>query len=185
MWHLRILFLKFWEICTESGAYFVLSGESGLMTSVFILQNPTFLCTNTSLMFTDLEGTSFSKPSHVLQERHQLFITKSSSSEVSWHLYTSLSFSTVSLQKHNTERTEWNKQLQKHSTVSVGLFLLRFQFWAHRCCWHVQLGGNTHHLKGRWSSAATCGHWTVLQQQCDHCLHAAVNISAAPPAATA
>lgn len=34
MWHLRILFLKFWEICTESGAYFVLSGESGLMTSV-------------------------------------------------------------------------------------------------------------------------------------------------------
>lgn len=112
------------------------------------------------------------------------FITKSSSSKVSWHLYTFLSFSTVSLQKQNTERTEWNKQLQKHSTVSVGLFLLRFQFWAHRCCWHVQLGGNTHHLKGRWSSAATCGHWTVLQQQCDHCLHAAVNISAAPPAAT-
>lgn len=34
MWQLRILFLKFWEICTESGAYFVLSGESGLMTSV-------------------------------------------------------------------------------------------------------------------------------------------------------
>lgn len=127
----------------------------------------------------------FPNPHMSSRSDSSFFITKSSSSKMSWHLYTSLSFSTVSLQKHNTERTEWNKQLQKHSTVSVGLFLLRFQFWAHRCCWHVQLGGNTHHLKGRWSSAATCGHWTVLQQQCDHCLHAAVNISSAPPAATA
>lgn len=122
MWHLRILFLKFWEICTESGAYFVLSGESGLMTSVFILQNPTFLCTNTSLMFTDLEGTSFSKPSHVLQERLQLFITKSSSSEVSWHLYTfSVIFNCVAAEtQHRADRV---KQTAAETLHSVSGFI--------------------------------------------------------------
>ena len=53
-----------------------------------------------------------------------------------------LTFSTVSLQKHNTEQSEWNKQLQTHSTVSLCLLLLWFQLWAHRCCWHVLLGGS-------------------------------------------
>lgn len=182
MWQLRILFLKFWGICMSlvHTLFCQVNLDSWLQ---YLFCKILLSCVQILLWCSQISGehhfpnphmsfrsvTSFSSPSHPALRWADTFTPF-------------LSFSTVSLQKHNTE---WNKQLQKHSTVSVGLFLLRFQFWAHRCCWHVQLGGNTHHLKGRWSSAATCGHWTVLQQQCDHCLHAAVNISAAPPAATA